>query len=294
MESSNEAVLKASLQKVVTEMEEMRMKYLECYEKLVEENELRVRAEQEAKELRDELKETKEQMKSFRALVKGQLETRSEPGRVKSAEVIKKKADHDLLCKGVLVGDKGVGKSSLLLRISDNIFQENIISTIGVDFRFIHRNVLDGTGVDTRLKLQIWDTAGQERFRTITSAYYRGADFVAVVFNVNDLESFTHVTDWLTEVNRYSSEETLRLLVGTQCDRPFSDRQVNYSEALEYAQQAYMPYFEVSSLTGAHVEDTLQSISSLCAKSFKARSVRESIFVRDAPKPEVHKKISSC
>ena len=58
------------------------------------------------------------------------------------------------------------------------------------------------------MKLQIWDTAGQERFRTITSAYYRGADGIIMVYDVTSSESFDHVSDWLTEVNRYANEGT--------------------------------------------------------------------------------------
>lgn len=70
------------------------------------------------------------------------------------------------------------------------------------------------------VKLQIWDTAGQERFRTITSAYYRGADGIIMVYDVTSQESFNHVADWLTEVNRYASEGTCKLLVGNKSDRP--------------------------------------------------------------------------
>jgi Ras-related protein Rab-1A len=69
------------------------------------------------------------------------------------------------------------------------------------------------------VKLQIWDTAGQERFRTITSAYYRGADGIIMVYDVTNQESFNHVADWLTEVNRYASEGTCKLLVGNKSDR---------------------------------------------------------------------------
>lgn len=115
----------------------------------------------------------------------------------------------------VVIGDTGVGKSCILLRFADDTFTENKISTIGVDFRF--RTVK----VDKRVvKLQIWDTAGQERFRTITSAYYRGADGIILVYDVTSMESFNHVNDWLTEVNRYASENTCKLLVGNKIDKP--------------------------------------------------------------------------
>lgn len=78
--------------------------------------------------------------------------------------------EYDYLFKLVIIGNSGVGKSSVLLRFSDDQFNESYITTIGVDFRFKTLNV-DGKNV----KLQIWDTAGQERFRTITNAYYKGA-----------------------------------------------------------------------------------------------------------------------
>jgi len=76
--------------------------------------------------------------------------------------------EYDYLFKLVIIGNSGVGKSSLLLRFADDQFSESYLTTIGVDFRF-RTLPIDGKNV----KLQIWDTAGQERFRTITSAYYK-------------------------------------------------------------------------------------------------------------------------
>src|SRR5438552_15887916 len=79
----------------------------------------------------------------------------------------------------------GVGKSCLLLRFSDDSFTPSFITTIGIDFK-IRTIDLDGK----RVKLQIWDTAGQERFRTITTAYYRGAMGILLVYDVTDERSF--------------------------------------------------------------------------------------------------------
>ena len=104
------------------------------------------------------------------------------------------KRDYDYLFKLVLIGDSGVGKSCLLLRFADDSFTDSYISTIGVDFRF--RTVT----IDKKtVKLQIWDTAGQERFRTITSAYYRGAHGIIMVYDVTSEESFEHVEEWLSK-----------------------------------------------------------------------------------------------
>ena len=133
------------------------------------------------------------------------------------------KRDYDYLFKLVLIGDSSVGKSCLLLRFADDSFTESYISTIGVDFRFRTVKIEDKT-----VKLQIWDTAGQERFRTITSAYYRGADGIIMVYDVTRSESFDHVQDWLNEVNRYANQGLCKkLLIGNKCDR--TDRTVRFA-----------------------------------------------------------------
>lgn len=146
----------------------------------------------------------------------------------------------------VVIGDTGVGKSSILLRFADDAFSESHISTIGVDFRF--RTVkLDNKKT---VKLQIWDTAGQERFRTITSAYYRGADGIIMVYDVTQDNTFEHITDWFAEVNRYTSENCCKLLVGNKVDKP--DRLVSR----ERAQVIQMP-----SLGIMHVNDSVNHFS---------------------------------
>jgi Ras-related protein Rab-1A len=87
--------------------------------------------------------------------------------------------EYDYLFKIVIIGNSAVGKSSLLMRFTDDSFSETHLATIGVDFRF---RTLE---IDGKIaKLQIWDTAGQERFRTITSAYYKGADAVIMVYDI--------------------------------------------------------------------------------------------------------------
>lgn len=151
----------------------------------------------------------------------------------------------------VLIGDSGVGKSCLLLRFADDSFNESYITTIGVDFRF--RTVeIDGHPV----KMQIvgtrqWDTAGQERFRTITSAYYRGADGVIVVFDKTNRLSFDHVQDWVQELQFYDQTSALTLLVGNKCDR---QEVVTLEEAQRKGHTLAMPYIETSAKSAYQVD----------------------------------------
>ena len=93
--------------------------------------------------------------------------------------------DYDEGFKVIIAGSSGVGKSSVLLRFVDNIYSKNLLSTIGVDFKF---KTFDIKG--KKIKMQIWDTAGSENFRSIISAYYRGADAVVLVFALDDRVGF--------------------------------------------------------------------------------------------------------
>jgi len=158
------------------------------------------------------------------------------------------KRDYDYLFKLVLIGDSGVGKSCLLLRFADDNFTDSYISTVGVDFRF--RTVT----IDSKtVKLQIWDTAGQERFRTITSAYYRGADGIIMVYDVTSSESFDHVEEWLSEVDRYANENTIKLLVGNKADLA-DERQVSEETAQRFADKLNISFLETSAKTSTNVE----------------------------------------
>jgi Ras-related protein Rab-1A len=171
--------------------------------------------------------------------------------------------DYDYLFKLVLIGDTGVGKSCLLLRFADDAFTESYISTIGVDFRFRTLKV-DGKTV----KLQIWDTAGQERFRTITSAYYRGADGIVMVYDVTSRETFDHVSDWLNEVDKYANEGTCKLLVGNKSD--MDGKQVEPSEAQEYAETLQIPCIETSAKSAENVEAAFVKMASELIKTREA------------------------
>jgi len=156
--------------------------------------------------------------------------------------------DYDFLFKVLMVGDSGVGKSSLLLRFTDDSFSDNFISTIGVDFK-IRTIKMEGKIV----KLQIWDTAGQERFRTITSSYYRGAHGVILVYDVTDQVSFNNARQWLTEIDKFACGNVMKLLVGNKTDLA-TKRVVDFNQGKGFADQFNLPFIEASAKDGSNVE----------------------------------------
>ncbi|CAK0819790.1 unnamed protein product [Prorocentrum cordatum] len=196
------------------------------------------------------------------------------------------KRDYDHLFKVVLIGDSNAGKSSLLLRFADDTFSESYITTIGVDFRFKTITV-DGKTI----KLQIWDTAGQERFRTITSAYYRGADGIVMVYDVTDADSFNHVNDWVTEVNRYVNESTCKMLIGNKCDLT-EERQVSPEEGRKKAEELGMGFVETSAKAATNVAEAFQDAASveLIAKRQSAAAAPRQQAAVPPPRPPLQRR----
>jgi len=142
------------------------------------------------------------------------------------------KPAYDYLIKLLLIGDSGVGKSCLLLRFSDDSFTPSFITTIGIDFK-IRTIELDGR----RIKLQIWDTAGQERFRTITTAYYRGAMGILLVYDVTDEKSFGNIRNWIRNIEQHATESVNKMLIGNKCD--MVDKKVLLSSAQQFFGLSY-------------------------------------------------------
>ncbi|POI35731.1 hypothetical protein CIB84_000519 [Bambusicola thoracicus] len=120
---------------------------------------------------------------------------------------------YDYLFKLLLIGDSGVGKTCALFRFSEDAFNATFISTIGIDFK-IRTIELDGK----RIKLQIWDTAGQERFRTITTAYYRGAMGIMLVYDITNEKSFENIRNWVRNIEEHASPDVEKMILGNKCD----------------------------------------------------------------------------
>ncbi|SCZ89537.1 BZ3500_MvSof-1268-A1-R1_Chr1-1g01243 [Microbotryum saponariae] len=152
---------------------------------------------------------------------------------------------------------KCVGKSCLLLRFCDDAWTPSFITTIGIDFK-IRTIELDGK----RIKLQIWDTAGQERFRTITTAYYRGAMGILLVYDVTDERSFNNIRTWHSNVEQHASEGVNKILIGNKCD--WSDKKViTEQQGQELADELGLRFLETSAKTNINVEEAFFALASL-------------------------------
>ncbi|KAL1193925.1 Ras-related protein RABC2b [Cardamine amara subsp. amara] len=163
---------------------------------------------------------------------------------------------YDLSFKILLIGDSGVGKSSLLLSfISTSV--GDLAPTIGVDFKIKQLKVRG-----KRLKLTIWDTAGQEKFRTLTSSYYRGSQGIILVYDVTKRETFMNLADvWAKEIELYSTNhDCIKMLVGNKVDRE-SERKVSREEGMALAKDLKCLFHESSSRTRENVKRCFEELA---------------------------------
>jgi len=174
-----------------------------------------------------------------------------------------KSAAYDYLIKLLLIGDSGVGKSCLLLRFSDDSFTPSFITTIGIDFK-IRTIDLEGK----RIKLQIWDTAGQERFRTITTAYYRGAMGILLVYDVTDEKSFNNIRNWIRNIEQHATESVNKILIGNKCDM-VEKKVVDSARGKALADEYGIKFLETSAKNSINVEEAFITL----AKDIKKRLI---------------------
>nr|XP_005298315.2 ras-related protein Rab-34 isoform X1 [Chrysemys picta bellii] len=168
------------------------------------------------------------------------------------------------ISKIIVVGDLSVGKTCLINRFCKDTFDKNYKATIGVDFEMERFEVL---GVP--FSLQLWDTAGQERFKCIASTYYRGAQAIVIVFDVNDVASLAHTRQWLADALKENDPSNVILfLVGSKKDlSPSAQYSLLERDAIKVAKEMRAEYWAVSSLTGENVREFFFRVASLTFES---------------------------
>ena len=162
---------------------------------------------------------------------------------------------HDLQIKLMMIGDQAVGKTALLVRYADAEFHEQLLPTIGIDFKIKTIAVKD-----KKIRLQIWDTAGQERFRNITQAYYRGAMGILLIYDVSNQKSWSNVRNWVRNIHDNTPQTINKILIGNKCDLT-SQRQVTTAQGEQLAREYEMKFLETSARSNINVTEAFLTIA---------------------------------
>jgi len=160
-----------------------------------------------------------------------------------------------ITAKVLLLGSQGVGKTSILMRQTNETFNEKVKSTIGASFSQSSLQIGDNV-----VMLQIWDTAGQERFRSLVTMYYRNATAAFLVYDITDNLSFLQVKSWVEELNRYVGHPVVLCVLGNKSDLE-EQRQVDISQGQEYASSIGALFFETSALSNSGINAAFDALA---------------------------------
>ena len=157
--------------------------------------------------------------------------------------------------KTILIGEGGVGKTSLTIRYTENRFDEDMKMTIGVNFA--SKKVQLG---EQNATLMLWDMGGQPRFRDVVSDYFRGARAAIAVYDATRLFSLERLRDWIGRV-RDNAPDCRFFFVANKVDERNNGTGVSYEDGVAFAQQYYAPLMEVSAKTGAGVTEMFETVA---------------------------------
>ena len=191
--------------------------------------------------------------------------------------------DSDLVFKILLLGDSEVGKSCFLMRYSDNVFIDNYITTIGLDYKL--KTVKLDTG--KTIKVQLWDTAGQDKYRTIAKNYYKGSHGILLLYDITKQSSFDNIREWVRDIKEEVSEKAIIFLIGNKIDIE-DQRKISKEKGEELAEEFKIPFFEASAKSGKNVDEVFKALyNKICEIYGDLEKERGSKLIK---KPKMKKK----
>lgn len=176
----------------------------------------------------------------------------------------------EYLYKITMLGDSGVGKTSLCMRYYNNIFAELFATTIGVEF-FPIRVKMDNGDI---VKLHTWDTAGQISFQNIIKSYLRDINLFILVFDVSNVTSFNNLYQWISIIKEHGRQDAPVILVANKGDytNMISDKDIQ--QFIDMYKDNIIQYIHTSAKNNIHVKELFENV---------AKYVYENIYMCKSP-----------
>ena len=165
--------------------------------------------------------------------------------------------------KLILLGDSGVGKSSIIKRYMEDSFEDNITSTLGSSFLEKTVNVKG-----KKVKIEVWDTAGQEEFRSVTKIFVKNSKIIILVYNVTDKNSFDGLNYWYDFIQKELGQNVILGLAGNKTDLIFEDgfdEEITSEEGKEFAKKINANFALVSAKESGK---EINSLFTQCIESY--------------------------
>jgi small GTP-binding protein len=159
--------------------------------------------------------------------------------------------NYDEKCQLLIIGDSTVGKTSLLYRYTEDKFSTQHLATVGIDY-FTKDEDFDNKLV----RIKVWDTAGQERYKSLTSAFFRNAQGIILVYDVSNIETFENLKYWIQSIdlNLGEKNDIKKIIVGNKIDL---EREVPKTEAENFAKQKNVAYYETSAKQNIGINESI-------------------------------------
>ncbi|MHA1696621.1 MAG: Rab family GTPase [Candidatus Helarchaeota archaeon] len=165
--------------------------------------------------------------------------------------------------KIIFLGDPGAGKTSIVLRYTNQAFRRTYIPTLGVNItekKFVYKGNF--------FRFIIWDIGGQNKFKVMRKYYYDGANGVFFVFDLTRIDSFKNIEKWVADIKKYLGDNIIALILANKCDLK-NERNITKNNINKLSKSLKINYLETSALTGENINVAFEKLADLLLKNIE-------------------------
>ena len=195
-------------------------------------------------------------------------------------------ANYDLTLKLLVVGDSSVGKTNFVMRLINNEFSKNYMTTSGIDLKTTDIEIKN-----KKIHIQLWDTAGQEKYKAITKNLFLKVMGALIIYDITNEASYNNLKSWVKLIKEECGKHMQLIILGNKSDLN-DQRKISKDEAINYAKEQKIDYIETSSKTGENVK---KAVTMICENILENKEMNDtSSFVLDNSSYLMDKRKKKC
>ena len=202
--------------------------------------------------------------------------------------MINEEEEEDITINIMTLGNSSVGKTSYIIKYTDNYFREIYLSTIGID-----RKVKSIKLNNKNIKLIFHDTTGQERFKSLSFNIIKNADGVILMYDITNKESFESIPEWIKNVTESKGNDFPKILLGNKIDKE-NKRILSYEEGNKIAKDFDIDFFETSVKEGINIDESCKALVEKILINLKNKEKKNNISLNDGRDSSLSKSEEKC